>query len=105
MLIINKADFHHASGFAPNGHLLGVDFSGIVEEIGSECKNSDLKKGDRVFGLCHGGNTVSIPSSSHHHHVTRLTHRRMTLKTVHLQNLSKFVMVSWRKSQTTFHSR
>ncbi|ATZ56026.1 hypothetical protein BCIN_12g05640 [Botrytis cinerea B05.10] len=54
---INPTDFHHASGVAPDGHILGCDYSGIVEEVGPECKNSDLKKGDRICGPCHGGNT------------------------------------------------
>lgn len=39
---------------ATNG-LLGWDFSGVVLKVGSEVAKS-FKKGDRVFGLAHGGN-------------------------------------------------
>lgn len=35
----------------------GCDLSGTVEEVGSECK-TEVEKGDRVFGICHGGNHV-----------------------------------------------
>lgn len=35
----------------------GVDYAGIVEEIGSKVTNG-LKKGDRVAGFAHGGNEV-----------------------------------------------
>jgi NADPH:quinone reductase-like Zn-dependent oxidoreductase len=37
---------------------LGCDLAGIVEEVGSEC-TVDVKKGDRVFAVAHGANTVS----------------------------------------------
>ncbi|KAL9009885.1 MAG: hypothetical protein Q9173_005123, partial [Seirophora scorigena] len=32
------------------------DLSGIVDEVGPECRFSDVKKGDKVFGVCHCGN-------------------------------------------------
>ena len=35
----------------------GCDLSGIVEEVGSECK-TEVKKGDNVFGVCHCANHV-----------------------------------------------
>ena len=35
----------------------GCDISGIVEELGSECRTK-VEKGDKVFGVCHGGNHV-----------------------------------------------
>ena len=31
--------------------------SGTVEEVGSECK-TEVEKGDKVFGVSHGGNHV-----------------------------------------------
>ena len=35
----------------------GCDLSRTVEEVGSECK-IEVQKGDKVFGVCHGGNHV-----------------------------------------------
>ena len=57
---VNPADFHHASSLGRVGGILGCDVSGIVEEVGEECK-SDVKKGDAVYGLCHGANLVGFP--------------------------------------------
>jgi NADPH:quinone reductase-like Zn-dependent oxidoreductase len=64
---INPTDISHT--FTANvgriGGILGCDVSGIVEEIGKQCK-SDIKKGDKVYGVCHGANLVSrllIPES------------------------------------------
>ncbi|KAF3765598.1 quinone oxidoreductase putative [Cryphonectria parasitica EP155] len=37
-----------------SGDIMGVEFSGVVKEIGAEC-TSDFKVGDRVFGLAYGG--------------------------------------------------
>ena len=39
--------------------------SGIVEEVGEDCE-ADVKKGDRVYGVCHCANFVSHqrPTSS-----------------------------------------
>ena len=36
------------------GKILGVEFSGTVEELGSQSEGS-FKKGDEVFGLAYGG--------------------------------------------------
>ena len=33
--------------------------SGIVEEIGEACQ-TDVQKGDRVYGVCHGANNVCL---------------------------------------------
>lgn len=38
------------------GPILGVEFSGIIEEIGKDVKSKeDFKVGDEVFGLAYGG--------------------------------------------------
>ena len=57
-LAVNPTDLHHAGGAGLVGGILGCDLSGIVEEVGEECK-SDIKKGDAVYGVCHGANLVS----------------------------------------------
>ncbi|KAL9037251.1 MAG: hypothetical protein Q9180_003826 [Flavoplaca navasiana] len=54
---LNPTDFHHTDGEGPLGSILGCDLSGIVEEVGNEC-SSDVKKGDKVFAVCHCGNHV-----------------------------------------------
>lgn len=53
-LALNPTDWKHVHyGIADVGALCGCDFSGVVEELGPGVK--DYKKGDRVFGVCHGG--------------------------------------------------
>ena len=44
-----------AWGLASDGCLVGCDFSGIVEEVGSQV-SKPLKKGDRVCGIVGGTN-------------------------------------------------
>ncbi|KAI4115029.1 MAG: hypothetical protein LQ345_004294 [Seirophora villosa] len=39
------------------------DLSGVVDEVGPECRFSDVKKGDKVFGVCHCGNHVRLTKS------------------------------------------
>ena len=48
---MNGVSFHCAK-------ILGCDLSGFVEEVGKDCK-SDVKKGDKVYGVCHCANLVS----------------------------------------------
>ncbi|KUL84837.1 hypothetical protein ZTR_08219 [Talaromyces verruculosus] len=38
-----------------HGNIMGVEFSGIVEQLGRECSTKSFKAGDRVFGLVYGG--------------------------------------------------
>lgn len=53
---LNPTDWKHVkdSRAAPNG-ISGCDFAGTIVEVGSEVKKS-LKPGDRIAGVCHGGN-------------------------------------------------
>lgn len=60
---INPTDLHHTASAGRVGGIIGCDLSGIVEEVGEECK-SNVKKGDAVYGVCHGANLVSQSSSS-----------------------------------------
>lgn len=48
---------------------ISSDYSGIVEEVGSNVTN-DLKPGDRVAGFCHGGNEVNHEDGAFGEHIT-----------------------------------
>ena len=60
---LNPTDAHHAASEGRVGGILGCDLSGVVEEVGEECK-TDVRKGDKVYGVSHGGNLVSHVSLS-----------------------------------------
>ena len=50
----NPTDWKHPTyGMSPEGAVIGTDFSGIVETVGSEV--SGFAKGDFVSGFAHGG--------------------------------------------------
>lgn len=55
---LNRMDLLQREGKYPlppqAGKILGVEFSGIIEELGSETKEH-FKVGDEVFGLAYGG--------------------------------------------------
>jgi len=57
---LNRMDVMQREGRYPykllreSGDIMGVEFGGLVEAKGPNCK-SDFKKGDRVFGLAYGG--------------------------------------------------
>jgi NADPH:quinone reductase-like Zn-dependent oxidoreductase len=55
---LNPTDWHHTASVGRVGGIIGCDVSGIVEEVGKDCK-SDVKPGDAVYGVCHGANMVS----------------------------------------------
>jgi NADPH:quinone reductase-like Zn-dependent oxidoreductase len=55
---VNPTDVDHVGGVGRVGGIPGCDLSGYVVEIGKDCK-SDAKKGDAVYGVCHGANIVS----------------------------------------------
>jgi len=57
-IALNPTDFYHVGGAGLVGGILGCDLSGIVEEVGSDCK-TEVKKGDKVYGVSHGANLVS----------------------------------------------
>jgi NADPH:quinone reductase-like Zn-dependent oxidoreductase len=52
---LNPTDFKHLHYIECTGCTLGCDYAGIVEEVGAD---SRLKKGDRIAGFVHGGNTT-----------------------------------------------
>ncbi|MCJ1442839.1 MAG: hypothetical protein MMC23_003336 [Stictis urceolatum] len=52
---LNPTDWKHVYGLSQPGAIVGCDFSGVVEEVGSAVK-SEIKKGDKVAGFVHGSN-------------------------------------------------
>lgn len=56
---LNRMDLLQREGkypLPPNISLiLGVEFSGVVEELGAEAQKGKFKVGDEVFGLAYGG--------------------------------------------------
>ena len=54
MDIMQREDKYPYPLLPESGKILGVEFSGIVEAVGDDCKGG-FKKGDEVFGLAYGG--------------------------------------------------
>ncbi|KAF8847103.1 quinone oxidoreductase putative [Acephala macrosclerotiorum] len=54
MDIMQREDKYPYPLLPESGKIMGVEFSGIVEDHGKECK-SNFKPGDKVFGLAYGG--------------------------------------------------
>ena len=61
-LALNPTDLDHTAKYGHVGGIIGCDLSGIVEEVGEEC-TSAVKKGDAVYAVCHGANSVNNPPS------------------------------------------
>lgn len=54
---LNPTDWKHVAYLSPPGVLVGCDYAGVVEAVGKDVKKP-FKKGDRVCGFVHGGNSV-----------------------------------------------
>ncbi|OBT68074.1 hypothetical protein VE03_01495 [Pseudogymnoascus sp. 23342-1-I1] len=54
MDIMQREDKYPYPLLPESGKILGVEFSGLVEEVGPNCTSS-FKVGDKVFGLAYGG--------------------------------------------------
>lgn len=58
---LNPTDWKHVSfGMAKEGCVIGVDYAGTVEQSNSP----EWKKGDRIAGFVHGGNSCNIEDGS-----------------------------------------
>lgn len=53
-IALNPTDWTTLDAKGDNGTIVGCDYAGIVEEVGSAVTR-DFKKGDRVAGFAHGG--------------------------------------------------
>ncbi|QGA21042.1 hypothetical protein EYB26_008752 [Talaromyces marneffei] len=68
-IALNPTDWKHAAfGLAAEGGLLGCDFAGIVEEVGSKVTKK-WQKGDRIAGVAHGGNSVQPQDGAFAEHI------------------------------------
>lgn len=66
---LNPTDWKHASfGLSSEGGLLGCDFAGIIEEIGSKVTKK-WKEGDRIAGVAHGGNSIQPEDGAFAEHI------------------------------------
>lgn len=57
---LNPTDWKHIDFLATKGAIVGCDYSGIVEEVGSAVTNG-LKVGNKVAGFVHGSESLSPP--------------------------------------------
>jgi NADPH:quinone reductase-like Zn-dependent oxidoreductase len=60
---LNPTDWKHVDFLAPPGALIGCDYAGVVEETGTGY-TKDWKKGDRICGLCHGGDETQLENGA-----------------------------------------
>ncbi|KAF5015224.1 hypothetical protein F66182_13521 [Fusarium sp. NRRL 66182] len=66
---LNPTDWKHATfNLAAEGGLLGCDFAGIVEEVGSKVTKK-WQKGERIAGVAHGGNLVQPEDGAFAEHI------------------------------------
>lgn len=54
---LNPTDWKHIDTLNVAGHLCGCDYAGIVQEVSEHGVNKKWKKGDRIAGMAHGGNS------------------------------------------------
>lgn len=59
---LNPTDWKSLENSPSKGAIVGCDYAGIVEEVGSGVK--DLKVGDRVAGFARGGTLAFVHSST-----------------------------------------
>ncbi|KAH8754269.1 chaperonin 10-like protein [Hyaloscypha finlandica] len=66
---LNPTDWKHLDFLTGKGVLLGCDYAGVVEEVGSKV-SKPFKKGDRISGFCHGGNVVNHEDGAFAEYIT-----------------------------------
>ncbi|CAG8090629.1 unnamed protein product [Penicillium olsonii] len=65
---LNPTDWKHIDFLATKGAIVGCDYSGIVEEVGSNVTNG-LKVGDKVAGFVHGSNSDNHEDGTFAEHI------------------------------------
>ncbi|MCJ1281879.1 hypothetical protein MMC26_001202 [Xylographa opegraphella] len=65
---LNPTDWKHVDFLASPGALCGCDFSGIVEEVGTNVTEA-WKVGDKICGMAHGGNAVQHEDGAFAEHI------------------------------------
>ncbi|KAL5341189.1 GroES-like protein [Aspergillus crustosus] len=69
-IALNPADWKIVThGFAPPGSLVGCDYAGIIEEVGSRV-TKPFKRGDRVAGFTHGCNALNPQDGAFAEYIT-----------------------------------
>ena len=58
-IALNPTDWTTLEAPGDNGTLVGVDYAGIVEEVGKDVTRK-FKKGDRIAGFAHGGESSEV---------------------------------------------
>jgi len=61
-LALNPTDWTSIDAVGDDGTIVGCDYAGIVEKVGSAVKKN-FKKGDRIAGFAHGGKDINIVDS------------------------------------------
>ena len=65
---LNPTDWKHIELLAPADALIGCDYAGVVEETGTGY-NKNWKKGDRICGMCHGGDETQFENGAFAEHI------------------------------------
>lgn len=60
MDIMQREDKYPYKLLPESGKIMGVEFSGLVEELGPDCKG-DFQAGQPVFGLAYGSAVSCVP--------------------------------------------
>ena len=56
---LNPTDWKHIDFLNTPGSIIGCDYAGVVVDVGPDCVRS-FKKGDKVCGIVHGGNSRTL---------------------------------------------
>ncbi|TVY24189.1 Protein TOXD [Lachnellula hyalina] len=70
-IALNPADWKHIDYLSLPGNWCGLDYAGVVLEVGSAV-TKPFKKGDRICGACHGGNTLYLEDGSFAKYITAI---------------------------------
>ena len=65
---LNPTDWKHIAGLNKAGLLSGCDYAGTVEKTGPGY-SKDWKKGDRICGMVHGGNSLQSEDGAFAEHI------------------------------------